>query len=634
MINIYKIVQVFSAILFSVNAFAVNLDVQSSAMESDLENRLRPDMDAMIGTGKYSLDLNIILGIKKSDVQKEVDNFEAVMMKANEIKEKCIAMVDGLKPAPVADKPKLLSKTSLPGLPALKRSGDRSPVSENASTIKDTVNSMMAMLAMNKCQEQFSQFTVSQPSVTYPPENEIYIKNIKMSLIVDDDVNEISIDMAKAQILSKSNFTSSRGDKLDITEFDFDGVSPLQSGLLPDMVKLYKEQPVVFFIILGAILLIFLSLIMRRRKVQPASLKPNPGSSGKKSNYSVALEKSDELSLRKEATELINIIVRNQMRAPSILTEIIEEKPEFLSECKASIFLVRGRAGVNQLFDISSEAEFTQMAANRDSLRMSDAVSNLKELISYMDLVEVSDKTSTNNPFDFLVGMSVDDIKQIMSDMRVNDQAILLTQVDATVSAKILKKLSAEDRGGLLVIMSKTVSVNPAELIAVAESAAIAARNQPKLKNIASSGVDITGDILDALGEADQLEALDTIRLSNPAAYINVRESLILWQDLLRIPKKTLGQILLDLEPDLISSALLDVEDEFSDYVLGSLPTRFRTRVAGESESANGKSNYSTISAKGMILKSIRTAVSDGVLNKGDMAELDLSASQNIMATA
>jgi len=626
-----KVIPLMTAVLLSVNALSANMELERSQMEADLENRIRPNVDAIIGQGRYSLDLNIILGIKKADAPPKVDGLDNMVEKAGEIQKKCTAMLDEFKTPTAQIK---AAPASLPGLPAM-QSSVPSLKAASASPMQETVNSMMAMMAMSKCQEQFARLTKPVAPVATQAADELYIEKIKISLIVDEEVNEVSLEMAKAQIMSKANFDGGRGDLLDITEFDFDATAPLQSGFIPSLSTLYEEQPVLFWVLFALFLISIIAIIVRGKKQDMSALaKMNIQGESVKPKFTEATAKATELESRSKAVEIINDLVRRKMYSSDIWDTISNDKPEFVNECKAAVFHVRGRAGVSQLFGKPSDAEFIEISDASEEMAMTDAATLLSELLSLTNLVAESGEEYKNNPFEFLSSMTIDDIMQVLKDMRPNEQAILMTQVEPKASGKLLKAMSPGERGDLLVRISRSTEINPSELLAIAETAAIAAKQQPKLKNIASSGVDITGDILDGLGESDQKEALQSIRAKNPATYIEVRENLILWQDLPRIPVKVLGQILLEFEPEQIRSALASTEDSFREYVLGALTTRFRARVNAESDSNENNGEFLGSQSKINILKAIRKGVVDGMLNRGDMEPLSINSADSRIAAS
>ena len=595
---------VIAASLLSMGAQAQNAGFIKSQMESDLEHRLRADITAIAGEGRYNLDLDIALDYAApvAPANSSADIVSA-MKQAQQICDSLLS-TDGTEQKKVALK-------GLPGLPAAPSASNNQATSQAQGIIA----AMTSMIALKECQNQFQAIT-AQANKPAPQSKELEVKNISVALTVDDDLSEQAIELIRASIVSKSDLDLLRGDILNINKFEFDA---LPAGFMGNLSKISDDYPWLFAggLLLAAILLYF-ALTRRKAQLEPVSV-----ATAKASSIAV---KDDSLE---KAHAILNTIIAKKMHSPDIWSQVLSSNADSAEESMPAVYSLLGRSGIKTLFGKRANTVIDGIAEQATDLTDQEVLAGIASL-EQLSIVETSKEEASNklNPFAFLSKLEAGQVFQLIKDENTSTQSRVLTQLDDSILSTVLHGFQTQDRADLLIGLAQIESVDQHELVAIAEKLSVAARKLPVVKHVAASGVNVVGTIIDTLSEPEQIQALQDIRKTAPDTYVSLRERMLLWQDITRVKSSELGALLMDLEPTLIANAIADSTDAEKQFVLSTVASGFRSRIKAalpqeDSEIEDGL----TLSSRSALTKAMRSALKAGTIVRDNLKPLNLDAS-------
>lgn len=603
-----------AAATLSFNATAANTSIVKANLESDLENRLRPDLNAVLGEGRYNLNLDIAVEYVEKNNGVNASDFSQAAAAAKQVCDTLMSTGQTPPQQTQANKPVF---RGLPGLPGANNGAAPAAEAVTNPAYQNMVQTMTAMMMLEKCKQQLASMADTPLKAT--AEKEMTISKIDIALVTDDDVQESIIDLVKMNINSKANMDALRGDTLKITEFDFDGMDPLQAGLFPSLSNLMEESPWLFAGVVGAgiLLLAFLLYAMRNKKVDTNKLNIAGTSGPSITDYNA------------QANTMINQLVDFKLHSPDVWMDICSEDGNrvIFEDAAPAIFALRGAGGVHKLLEHMSPTQTFINSLRDKSLELedSDLVNSIEQLVTLTKVAPEKKKAEDREtPFKFLSKLSPEQLTYMFNDLDKTSRAMLMTQLPQDVMGQLMSTLSPDERSQLIVETSSIDSIDPQELLALADALAIQARKTPKVSKVAASGMSVSGDLMDSLPEKDQLAVLSQIRNRDPHQYHELREEILFWQDMIRIENKVLASVLMEIEPKDLAKGLASSEQDFIKHVLGTLPKPFAARVMRFLKEEIADIEQSVVmAARALITKALRSAKQSGVITKDSLTPIN-----------
>jgi len=602
----------------SMSAMADSLSFKQSEMESDLENRLRQNINAFISNNKYSL--NVDVDLEYNDITPETPetvspSFADSILEAQKI---CDSLLNiGSQDSQPSDK-----LGAMPALPGFGNTSGSEKTSQT-NTSQQLIQALVQMKMMEQCNAQFANLSAQSVKTEKPTViKEIAIKSIDVDLTVDDEVTAELVQLLKGNIALKADINPDRGDKITINQIDFDGEA-LKASVGPASEFITKHYPWIFG--LGIVALMALYMMMRNRN-QPATVVARSITAGSSSKQ--------EYDSQAQANTAMNELVKLNMSSPELLVELKADssKAALIDSAKPAVYLLRGKNGIRNLFGDVSEVSMDEIITRSKSIEPQDAQSAIEMLSSELvNMPKIKAQKESLTPYKFLENLDSGQIFDLIRNENASAASIVLTQLPSLKAAEVLRSYEGSERANLIVQLSTTKQFDSTDMISIAEGLADRARKLPKLSNVAAPGMKITSEIIDCFNEQEQIERLNEIRAVSPAQYIEIREKIFLWQDITRIDKSALGSVIMDVDPDNIAAALAPSIQDERDYVIGTMTAGLKKRVTNilnnsEDESAGG---IKTLEARSEIVRVIRSAIDNGFISKSEISPLKFTTDKD-----
>lgn len=94
-----------------------------------------------------------------------------------------------------------------------------------------------------------------------------------------------------------------------------------------------------------------------------------------------------------------------------------------------------------------------------------------------------------------------------------------------------------------------------------------------------STGPRGAAELLAGLDDASRDRILGEIKSQNPQLAQAISDQMFVFEDLIKIETKTLSPILIDLDRNLLATALRKSSHELKEHVLGAIPSRARSEI-------------------------------------------------------
>jgi flagellar motor switch protein FliG len=221
-------------------------------------------------------------------------------------------------------------------------------------------------------------------------------------------------------------------------------------------------------------------------------------------------------------------------------------------------------------------------------------------------------------PLQLLRTARVNAIAQLLGEEHPQIAAVVLTQLDAGVAAKVLSLMPPELAADLTARISELEEV-PEH--AVAEASEGLVRALELSGGLASSdarnefdGLAFSAAIVNELPAETGDDLLGKIAESDEAAASRIREALFTFEDLLRIAPRDLGGLMRTIQSEALVTALQTATTELRDHLLGALSQRAAATLRDDLSAASPKRLAEVEAAQREIVDAAMKLASEGKL--------------------
>ncbi len=209
-----------------------------------------------------------------------------------------------------------------------------------------------------------------------------------------------------------------------------------------------------------------------------------------------------------------------------------------------------------------------------------EALQNFKN--AWSSLTATDDKESDTGMFGFLNSMSVEQIRQALKGEAEGVQALVITQVSADKASEILASYTSEQRSSIMGNMGKLGKIPTSVYKEVSSRLAKEALKMRGMEYVSSDGAGKMLEILETLNTVQQKEFIDEITKADVGVAEQVLKFFIAFEDLAELEEKILVKAIQKMDRELLSSALVGVDEIKANGILSNVPERMREIIKSE----------------------------------------------------
>ena len=416
-----------------------------------------------------------------------------------------------------------------------------------------------------------------------------YFKKIAISFVVDKNISGEQEEFIRNLIFHKAQLDTIRGDTLQITRADFP--QPLAPASPWNKYIDYLPYIVVLFFIF--LLLILLAVVIGQRRNSRKRPDAEPQAATPLPLAARALETAAAPSPEKKDDRLAHL--RQELIALGLgQPELVRKKAreEMDSGGVERVALLYQGIGFNlarSLFTSLLENEQAEIKKHLDAARETDdealfeAMNDFYHKTIYESLLHSSKKTELK-PFGFLDELDDSQIKYLLEYEDIRVKALVLSQLNPTRTAAIIRTYPPEERGKIAVALGDFESIPISAFRDVADRLSKKAIGLPSFANISADGIGLLVDVFDNLDGATERSLLELLKTQNPSTYHKLKQVYFTFWDIPRVPQSSLKDVLREIDRRTLALCLVDVEPDFKSFFLEGLSEKMRIMVEDEIE--------------------------------------------------
>ena len=463
------------------------------------------------------------------------------------------------------------------------------------------------------------------------------VEQIRVNVLVDQSLAENDWSFIRRFVSLTADLESTRGDQVRIEGLEFpeksDFLSPQKQEPEPEKMAQTPEPPVTeteeagfdwlpYLFAAGlAVFLLVLFLVGMRSIVKHLQQPTNPGNmpdsaasldvrsamAGQPENGSDESAKSVE-RLR---TAAIDAIVGAPGASAKVLNGWVEEMGEtgvfqtavlITTVSKSLLDVLEPHLGQETAMEVQNQM-FTIDQVEIDK----HAPAVLRQFDQEIRKLVLQDKYENHNDaLAFLQQMSDDQLQHLLKPLKTGVMAIVLAQLRANRAAKMLEKLSSDERKSVLAAIGNIDRIPSDVYQHIARQLAVRAHDLKKMRYVRANGVDVLVKVLDHLDETAQTDALDYLQTRDLALAEKVSKHFMTFDQLIGMPSDKIREVALEVDRETLAKSLLTVDEQTVEKILQSLPEKLGELVRASLESNSGISEDEVSEARRSLMRTLR----------------------------
>jgi hypothetical protein len=211
--------------------------------------------------------------------------------------------------------------------------------------------------------------------------------------------------------------------------------------------------------------------------------------------------------------------------------------------------------------------------------------------------------------FGFLEQLSDNQVASLLSSDKPELASVVFAQLNRDRKLAVLENIDEELRSEILISLSDIKKMPLSIIKEVGIRYSKKAREVAGLEDVKIDGIKALVETLDELDYKKQVDIIDTMRASDLEKGERLERMFIGVNGLSRIPEDSLRSALSDLQTETIIRALYGLPADQVDYILQARPPRERELIKSELEVQPSFSSGDQISARKLVLQSVRKVV-------------------------
>jgi flagellar motor switch protein FliG len=560
-------------------------DLEEIELKSRLEDRLARDLQAYLGHGRFIINVDVSL-----QKIRQVVKGKKTRAKQSSKKDTQSPMYPQLRfPNSYKDSDSNISPDdnveSLPGLPFVDIPADKEKDAELAF-MREQIQRLQRQKRQpqwGESSEQGGQESQTAPDTTVGVFNKI--KQLKVSLVVGNDINAEQEAFIRNLIYQKASLNDLRGDELKIIRTEFSkfpedvvkAVLDKDSGPAQTWLEENFNSLAIGLLSLLALLLITLIVLSLRKKESALSQQANSYSpSADKVDHSIVDGKVSDQAESKQVMlrtrqDIISLGLGQPQAIQRGMAELVaqEDKIPMIS----SIYKVLGRSLFRSIFPNVEQIELQSiMAQLADQPPEEDQ--QFRDLQDFHQILQQkiqNTESSHVHPFEFLNKLNDSQVLYLIQHEDPRIQALVVSQLDPQQAARVLNRVPNKHQSQLIAELGQFETFPMDTFKDVADRLAKASQKVPSFENVNADGLGMLMSMLDSMSSSEESKVLKRLKLDKPDTYYRLRQLYFTFSDVIKTPAQILSNALREVERNYIGQSLCSTPDDFKIHVLKSL---------------------------------------------------------------
>lgn len=624
-------------------------DVEEARFISDIEARLRRDIESYLGNNRFIVQVDATLSRTRTVVKTSANTRPTLP----DIAARPLPQAPQVSQVSVPDLAELGADTDaeafepLPGLPI-----DELPVlKENNEKLK-RLSSQIQQLAQERQQilqyaDQLKQRAQEQSAApaagadTEPQETTVgyrnVIKRLAITLVIDESLKDEQTEFLKNLVTRKAQLNELRGDTLSLVRTQF---SHLESPTPESLWLAY--QPwwwLAGLLAVGLVLLLLMALVVRRL----SGARQGHGLS----EYSTGVPGHADSGVRGGRFQGSAAATQNEFRdsdAATLKFRINESRQRLVSQGLSQPHrfqqAVSQALGSAQAFEVAAlsatmgKSLFASLATQLTPDHWNQIDALLKEgnwdeaqLFEGMEqfsqrLEKQQDDASNSQPFAFLNKLNDSQVLYLIKDEDIRIKALVMSQLPAQRSADIILRLDEKELAQIAFEIEQFQSLPVSAFKDIADRLAKTSLTVPSFENISADGLSVLINMLDKMSVSEETRMLKTLKSEKPETYYRLRQVYFTFADLMRTPERIISNELRAVSVAELSQALCNTSIEFKRHVLAALPMKLRAGVIQELKANESQARSEEIhEARRGLVNTMRDVIRAGRFSMTELVE-------------
>ncbi len=528
----------------------------------------------------------------------------------------------------------------LPGVPFVPRSAQ----TQSSTLIQNSEPSVVATQETEPKTTTITQTQQETKSVERLVDSRTVIDRLSLTLWIPSDLEPSRISYINELVAEKARINLVRGDSIKTILTDFPSTaSPTetQNPLKPEAPPLapippvasteieekplmtaeqiqqwYEQYPWLFWLLVGAILLLLWRLLNRQDKTPhipavpyqdmpyvahnyPAhqKLQHDPGVQQLEHNQIEDIKHTQRLSIFNE--DIVSAVMLND----HMLANTLETSPSSDEAAKTTAWLIH-LLGEDVVVKYAQGNLSPEILAQAKEQGATIAQASIEEQCNWAKAVydrlkhnTLSQKNIHSRPFDFLNEMSDVKLKGLL-DEDPQARGLVLSQIEKKRAARMLASFTPDEQASIATSMSRLAELPLLSYRGIAAQLARKAQQIPEINEIQIDGTEALIQTLESMDLASETMFLDALNSQNPDQYYKIKRLYINFDDIPKIPEAALRNFLREIERDTLATALYDADDSIRNHLLSTLTDRSRLLVIRLLETMETPANSDIAQAK------------------------------------
>ena len=247
------------------------------------------------------------------------------------------------------------------------------------------------------------------------------------------------------------------------------------------------------------------------------------------------------------------------------------------------------------------------------------------------NIIDAPERNSQrSHAFRFLDRLNDSQILYLLKNENVRVRALVLSQVAAERSARLLRQFPEEDRAEITYELVQFESFPVNTFRDIAENLSRKAESAPSFKNVLTDGVSIVIDMLDNMNLAEEELVMAQLQAQDPDLYSRLRERYYTFSDITYTPMRILSELLPSVEQTILAQSLINSAPEVNERVMEALPERMARSLMEEVEFLSDKSRPDEIdNARRILIKRLRLMLNAGRFTMKEVVESQVQGDED-----
>jgi len=469
------------------------------------------------------------------------------------------------------------------------------------------------------------------------------IRQLRIKIMLDDHVTSEQETFIRNLVIEKANLAFFRGDEIKILRSNFPAAAvldqPIEEEREEETVLEPEPEPAPLPILpwwqeywpylVGAGILIALLLallIMRMNKskvVEEAPVLESETTKKVEELIEKMHQKEDAVNENRLGAikeELVSLSVTDKDLVSEQIRELLNSGAEESLEKLTILYALLGEGLFKGLATTSLTPE-KQVAIAAKALDQDESMSFDEKLelaeSSYQLLMQrhyhqQHDMQNEVRPFAFLERLNDDQILFLLKEEDLKVKALVMSQVSSHRGASLLKRFPDKGRSRIAMEISNFAKLPISAFRDIANRLAKRSVHVPSFDNLEMDGLDLLTDMLDHMNTAEESSLLNSLKLDNPDLYYKIKKIYISFDDIVKIPKMGLKNLIREFEREDLAMALYDGDETFKQIIFDVMLERPCAMLKSAIDGLNNPDPESIQDAKRMVSRRARAMLKSG----------------------